>query len=59
MKELLFGMGIGFIAGAIMVKSNKCFADKVEQGMEKGKEIVNDIKDEIKTQTAKNKKEEN
>lgn len=58
MKELLLGMGLGFIAGAIMVKSNKCFADKVEQGMEKGKEIVGDVKDEVKSQMNKPKKQE-
>ncbi len=59
MKELLIGMGLGFMVGAIMVKNNKGFAEKVEQGMEKGKEIVTDIKDEVKTQMSKNKKEEN
>lgn len=58
MKELLLGMGLGFIVGAITVKSNKCFADKVEQGMEKGKEIVTDIKDEVKSQMNKSKKQE-
>ena len=57
MKELLIGMGLGFMVGAIAVKSNKCFADKVEMGVEKGKEIIGDITDEIKTQTAKAKKE--
>ena len=51
MKELLLGMGLGFIVGAITVKTNKGFANKVEQGMEKGKEIITDIKDEIKSQT--------
>ena len=58
MKELLIGMGLGFIAGAIAVKTNKCLADKVEMGVEKGKEIFEDIKDEVKTQTQKAKKEE-
>lgn len=58
MKELLLGMGIGFVAGAIMVKTNKCFAEKVEQGVEKGKEIVEDIKDEVKSQMNKLKKQE-
>lgn len=50
-------MGLGFVVGAIAVKSNKCLADKVEMGIEKGKEIIEDISDEIKTQTAKAKKE--
>jgi len=58
MKELLIGMGLGFMAGAIMVKTNKCFAEKVEMGVEKGKEIIEDIKDEVKTQTQKAKKQE-
>lgn len=57
MKELLIGMGLGFMVGAIVVKTNKCFADKIEMGVEKGKEIIEDISDEIKTQTAKAKKE--
>ena len=59
MKELLLGMGLGFIVGAVAVKTNKCFAEKVEQGMDKGKEIITDIKDEIKSQTKQNKQEKN
>ncbi len=55
MKELLFGMGIGFVVGAVMCKTNKCVSDAVEKSVEKGKEIVTDIKDEVKTQTNKNK----
>ena len=43
MKELLIGMGLGFVVGAIAVKTNKCLADKVEMGVEKGKEIIEDI----------------
>ena len=58
MKELLIGMGLGFIVGAVAVKANKGLADKVEMGVEKGKEIFTDIKDEVKTQTQKAKKEE-
>lgn len=58
MKELLIGMGLGFMVGAIMTKTNKGFAEKVEQGMEKGKEIVTDIKDEVKSQMNKSKKQE-
>lgn len=57
MKELLIGMGLGFVVGAIAVKSNKMLADKVEMGIDKGKEIFEDISGEIKTQTSKNKKE--
>ena len=59
MKELLIGMGLGFLVGAIAVKTNKCLADKVETGVEKGKEIIGDITEEIKAQTNKTKKEEN
>lgn len=58
MKELLIGMGLGFVVGAVMAKTNKGFAEKVEQGMEKGKEIVTDIKDEVKSQMNKSKKQE-
>ena len=58
MKELILGMGLGFVVGAIMAKSNKCFAEKVEQGVEKGKEIVTDIKNEVKSQMSKPKKQE-
>ena len=57
MKELLIGMGLGFMVGAIMVRSNKDFAEKVDQGVEKGKEIITDIKDEMKSQTTKKKPE--
>ena len=57
MKELLIGMGLGFMVGAIAVKSNKMLADKVDMGIEKGKEIVSDIQDEVRTQTNKTKKE--
>ena len=57
MKELLIGMGLGFMVGAIAVKSNKMLAEKVEMGVEKGKEIIDDIGNEIKAQTNKAKKE--
>ena len=58
MKELLIGMGLGFIVGAVAVKSNKMISNKLDAGIEKGKEIIGDIKDEIKSQT-KSSKEEN
>ena len=58
MKELLIGMGLGFMVGAIAVKTNKCLAEKVEMGVEKGKEIIEDIKDEVKSQTKQKKQEE-
>ncbi len=53
MKELLIGMGIGFVIGAVTCKTNKPFADAVDKGVDKGKEIVEDIKDEIKSQAKK------
>ena len=53
MKELIIGMGIGFVVGAIVCKMNKPVADTVEKGVKKSKEIIEDIKDEVKTQTQK------
>lgn len=47
MKELLIGMGIGFVVGSIMVKTNKCYSNAVENCVDKGKEIIEDIKDEV------------
>ena len=58
MKELLIGMGLGFMVGAIAVKSNKMLADKVEMGVEKGKEIIEDISQEIKSQAKEKKQSE-
>lgn len=57
MKELLIGMGLGFVVGSIMVKTNKCYATTVEKGVEKGKEIIEDIKDELKPQQKERKQE--
>ena len=53
MKDLLIGMGIGFVIGAVMCKTNKSMANCVEKTVEKGKEIISDISDEVKTQTNK------
>jgi len=50
MKELLIGMGIGFVVGSIVTKTNKCYANAVENCVDKGKEIIDDIKDEVKPQ---------
>ena len=58
MKELLIGMGIGFMVGAIVCKTNKCVSDAVGKGVDKGREIMTDIKDEVKTQTNKAKAQE-
>lgn len=55
MKELLLGMGIGFVVGAVACKCNKPVADTIEKGVEKGKEIITDVADEIKAQTGKTK----
>lgn len=47
MKEFLMGMGIGFMVGAIMVKSNKDLSNAVEKGkkavdqkIEEGKDFI-------------------
>ena len=47
MKDFLIGMGIGFVVGAAMVKSNKQLSKAVEKGkqmveqkVEDGKEII-------------------
>ena len=50
MKEFLIGMGLGFVVGSVIVKTNRCYADTVEKSVEKGKEIIEDIKDEVKPQ---------
>ena len=55
MKDLLIGMGLGFVVGAITCKCNKPVADTVQ----KGKEIITDVAEEIKTQTKKSKQQEN
>ena len=57
MKDLLIGMGLGFVVGAIVCKCNKPVADTVQKGVEKGKEIITDVADEIKTQTKKSKQQ--
>ena len=57
MKDILIGMGIGFVVGAIACRTNKCVADTVEKTVGKSKEVISDIKDEVKTQASKAKKE--
>ena len=59
MKEMLIGIGLGFVVGSIMVKTNRCYADTVGKGVEKGKEIIEDIKDEVKSQPKDKQKAEN
>lgn len=56
-KELLIGMGIGFVVGAVMCKTNKPIADTIEKSVEKGKEIFTDLKEEITEQVKKSKKQ--
>jgi len=46
-------MGIGFMLGAITCKTCKPFSNAMEKGVEKGREIVEDIKDEIQAQAKK------
>ena len=59
MKELLIGMGIGFMVGAITCKTCKPFSNAMEKGVEKGKEIVADIKEEMQEAQAKKKESQN
>lgn len=59
MKELLIGMGIGFMLGAITCKTCKPFSNAMQKGVEKGKEIVEDIKDEIQAQAKKKESQNN
>ena len=49
MKDFLIGMGIGFMVGAVMVKSNKDLSKAVEKGkkaveekVEMGKDFIED-----------------
>ena len=37
MKELLIGMGLGFVVGSIMAKTNKCYGNAVENCVDKGR----------------------
>lgn len=64
MKDFLIGMGIGFVVGAVMVKSNKDLSkavDKTKQTVEKkveeGKEFIEDniVKPKKKPSTSKSK----
>lgn len=45
MKDFLIGMGIGFVVGAVMAKSNK----DVSSAVEKGKKVVEErVEDGVK-----------
>jgi len=39
MKDFLIGMGIGFVVGAVMVKSNK----EVSKAVDKSKQMAEDV----------------
>ncbi len=47
MKEFLMGMGIGFVVGAIMVKSNKDLSNAVEKGKKAVNQKIEEGKDFI------------
>ena len=47
MKEFLMGMGIGFVVGAIMVKSNKDLSNAVEKGKKAVDQKIEECKDFI------------
>lgn len=62
MKEFLIGMGLGFVVGAVMVKSNKDLSKAVEKGkqmveekVEKGKDFIeeNIVQPKKKSSTTK------
>lgn len=64
MKDFLIGIGIGFMVGAVMVKSNKELSKAVDKGkqmaeetIEKGKDFVEDniVKQTKKTTTTSKK----
>ena len=51
MKDLLLGLGIGFLVGAIAVRTSRPLAEKIQQGVEKGKEIMNNSGEKAKYAT--------
>lgn len=56
MKDFLIGMGIGFVVGAVMVKSNKDLSKAVEKGKKVVEEKVEQGKDFIEENITKPKK---
>ncbi len=56
MKDFLIGMGIGFMVGAVMVKSNKDLSKAVEKGKKAVEEKVEMGKDFIEDNLTKTKK---
>ena len=62
MKDFLIGMGIGFMVGAVMVKSNKDLSKTVEKSKQMVEDKVEMVKDVIsdskpKKQTSQAKKQ--
>ena len=51
MKDFLIGMGIGFVVGAVMVKSNKDLSKTID----KSKQMVDDKVEIVKDVIAENK----
>ena len=56
MKEFLIGMGLGFVVGAVMVKSNKDLSKAVEKGKQMVEEKVEMSKDFIEENIVQPKK---
>ena len=56
MKEFLIGMGIGFMVGAVMVKSNKDISKAVEKGKDMVEEKIEQGKEFIEENIAKSNK---
>lgn len=57
MKDFLIGMGIGFVVGAAMVKSNKELSKAVDKGKQVIEETVEQGKDFIEQNISKPKKQ--
>ena len=53
MKEFLIGMGIGFMVGAVMVKSNKDLSKAVEKGKDMVEEKIEQGKDFVEEKIIK------
>ncbi len=48
MKEFLFGLGLGMVAGAFLVKNNKQASKMVDKGNEVLKETVQVVEEKMK-----------
>ncbi len=56
MKDFLIGMGIGFVVGAVMVKSNKDLSKTIEKGKQMVEDKVEMVKDAIEQKSSTPKK---